>query len=117
MADGNGFCLVAERADGEVLGFVFCVEREGLSAYVSRPAIGYVEEIGVIEMRAEAWRRPRADGRRARARSATRGYSHFELSTVPGNDEARACVLMLGESTASRGLLMFAEEALLVIGS
>lgn len=68
---GNGFCLIAERSDGEVLG------------------------VGRALMNA------------ARDRFRERGYSHFELSTVPSNEDARAfysrlgmrqaAVLMLGE--------------------
>jgi ribosomal protein S18 acetylase RimI-like enzyme len=106
MADGKGFCLIAERPDGEVLGFVFCVERAGLAAYETGPAIGYVEEIGVIES-ARKLGVGRALMDAAREIFKARGYSHFELSTVPGNDDARAfyerlgmqraAVLMLGE--------------------
>lgn len=103
---GNGFCLVAKRPSGEVLGFVFCVEREGLAAYETGPAIGYVEEIAVIES-ARMLGVGRALMDAARVKFRARGYSHFELSTVPGNDDARAfyerlgmqraAVLMLGE--------------------
>jgi ribosomal protein S18 acetylase RimI-like enzyme len=106
MRDGNGFCFVAERADSAVLGFVFCVEREELAAYESAGPVGYVEEIGVVDdARRLGVGRALMDA--ARSRFKERGYSYFELSTVPGNDDARAfyerlgmqraAVLMLGE--------------------
>lgn len=100
MDAGKGFCLIAERPDGSVLGFVFCVEREGLSAYETGPAIGYVEEIGVIE-NARMLGVGRALMDAARVEFRARGYSHFELSTVPGNDEARAFYERLGMQRAA----------------
>jgi ribosomal protein S18 acetylase RimI-like enzyme len=100
IADGNGFCLIAERPDAEVLGFVLCVEREGLAAYESSAAIGYVEEIAVIES-ARRLGVGRALMDAAREIFTARGYSHFELSTVPGNEDARAFYERLGMQPAA----------------
>lgn len=104
MAAGSGFCFVAERPSGEVLGFVFCVEREGLAAYESGPAIGYVEEIGVIDSARKAGV-GRALMDAAIRRFEERGYAYFELSTVPGNDDARAFYSRLGLQPSASKLL------------
>lgn len=94
MADGDGFTFVA-RSGEEILGFVFCVEREGLAAYESGERIGYVEEIGVVESaRGAGVGRALMDA--ARERFKERGYEWFELSTVPGNDSAREFYRSLG---------------------
>ena len=95
ISAGNGFCFVAERPSGEVLGFVFCVEREGMAAYETGPVIGYIEEIAVIES-ARMLGVGRALMDAARAEFKARGFSHYELSTVPGNDDARAFYERLG---------------------
>ncbi|MBJ7459314.1 MAG: GNAT family N-acetyltransferase [Thermoleophilaceae bacterium] len=106
MADSKGFCFVAEGTDGAVLGFVFCVEREGLAAYESGPAIGYVEEIAVVESARELGI-GRALMEAARLRFRERGYAWFELSTVPGNEDARAFYARLGMQPAA--VLMLGE--------
>lgn len=104
MRDGNGFTFVARAVDGAVLGFVFCVEREGLAAYESGERIGYVEEIGVVEAaRGAGVGRALMDA--ARKRFAERGYAYFELSTVPGNDDARAFYGRLGLEPAAQLLI------------
>lgn len=99
MTDGNGFTFVA-RAGDEILGFVFCVEREGLAAYESGERIGYVEEIGVVES-ARGAGVGRALMEAARERFSQRGYKWFELSTVPGNDAARGFYQSLGLEPAA----------------
>jgi GNAT superfamily N-acetyltransferase len=104
MGSSDGFCLVAEGVDGEVLGFVFCVEREGFAAYESSAAIGYVEEIAVVDS-ARRLGVGRAQMDKARERFRGRGYSHFELSTVPGNEDARAFYTSLGMEPAASLLL------------
>jgi ribosomal protein S18 acetylase RimI-like enzyme len=104
MEAGDGFCLIAESGDGEVLGFVYCVEHEGLAAYETSPAIGYVDEIGVIDSaRRSGVGRALMDA--AREKFKARGYSHFELSTVPGNEDARAFYSRLGMEPSAFKLL------------
>lgn len=103
-ADG-GFAFVARDGDHDV-GFIFCTERDGLFGYESSERIGYVEDIVVLpDSRTGGTGRLLMDA--ARARFKQRGYSHFELSSVPGNEPARdfyrrlglepAAVLMIGE--------------------
>jgi ribosomal protein S18 acetylase RimI-like enzyme len=104
MRAGNGFCLIAEGPDGAVLGFVYCVEHEGLAAYETSEAIGYVDEIGVIES-ARGLGVGRALMDAARSKFKERGYSHFELSTVPGNEDARAFYSRLGLKPSAFKLL------------
>jgi ribosomal protein S18 acetylase RimI-like enzyme len=104
MEASDGFCFIAEGGDTKVLGFVFCVEREGLAAYESGRAIGYVEEIGVIDS-ARRLGVGRALMDAARERFRERGYTHFELSTVPGNEDARAFYSQLGMQPAASLLL------------
>lgn len=102
-ADGSGFTFVA-RAGEAVLGFVFCVEREGLAAYETSERIGYVEEIAVVEAARDTGV-GRALMEAARDRFRARGYSHYELSTVPGNDAARAFYTRLGLEPAAQLLI------------
>ncbi|MFT4049062.1 MAG: GNAT family N-acetyltransferase [Solirubrobacterales bacterium] len=101
----GGFAFVAVE-DGRDIGFVFCTERDGLFGYESSPRIGYVEDIVVLPgARTGGVGRALMDA--ARKRFKERGYSHFELSSVPGNESARdfyrklglkpAAVLMIGD--------------------
>lgn len=103
-ADG-GIALIAV-VDGRDAGFLFATEREGLFGFRSSERIGYVEDIAVLEAdRGLGVGRALMDAVRARFRD--RGYSHFELSSVPGNESARdfyrrlglepAAVLMIGD--------------------
>lgn len=104
FAKGRGFCFVAEDPDGAVIGFVFCTEREGLAAYNTGERIGYVEEIAVVDS-ARMLGVGRALMSAARERFVERGYSHFELSTVPGNDAARKFYSRLGLTPAAQLLI------------
>jgi GNAT superfamily N-acetyltransferase len=97
-ADG-GFAFVAV-ADGRDVGYVFCTERDGLFGFHSSARIGYVEDIVVLpETRGTGVGRELMDA--ARARFKERGYSHFELSSVPGNEDARAFYRRLGLEPAA----------------
>ncbi|MBI4897211.1 MAG: GNAT family N-acetyltransferase [Actinobacteria bacterium] len=102
-ASGNGFCLaaVADRENNdEALGFVFAVERQGDTAYDAGERIGYVEELAVLEQA-----RHKGIGRALMAaaieRFRERGLASFKLSTVPGNDDARAFYSALGMAPAA----------------
>lgn len=104
-ADGDGFCLIARDLDGgEVLGFVFCVSTVGLAAYETSEKVGYVEEIAVID-RARGFGVGRALMDAACSRFRARGHSHYELSTVPGNDDARAFYTRLGMQPVAQKLI------------
>lgn len=103
--DGNGFCLIARASgDGEILGFVFCVETIGLAAYETSEMVGYVEEIAVID-RARKLGVGRALMDAACERFRERGHSHYALSTVPGNDDARAFYTRLGMRPVAQKLI------------
>jgi GNAT superfamily N-acetyltransferase len=101
--EDGGIALLAVQ-DGRDVGFLFATEREGLFGYRSSARIGYVEDIAVLE---EA--RGQGVGRllieQARAVFRERGYSHFELSSVPGNDDARAFYVKLGLETSAIKLI------------
>ncbi|MGH2958155.1 MAG: GNAT family N-acetyltransferase [Solirubrobacterales bacterium] len=97
-ADG-GFAIVAV-GDGHDVGFIFCTERDGLFGFHSSDRIGYVEDIVVLpETRGTGVGRKLMDA--ARARFKERGYSHFELSSVPGNEDARSFYRRLGLEPAA----------------
>ena len=101
FAHGHGFCFAARDDSGRVIGFVFCTEREGLAAYDTGEKIGYVEEIAVLESaRKSGVGRDLMDAARSVFRE--RGYIHFELSTVPGNDSAREFYTKLGLAPAAQ---------------
>jgi GNAT superfamily N-acetyltransferase len=104
-ADG-GFAFLAVDGDEHAVGFLFGTEREGHPGYDNGPRVGYVEDIAVLEgARGSGVGRALMDAAREVFRE--RGFSHVQLSTVPGNDDARAfygrlglapsAVLMLGE--------------------
>lgn len=97
-ADG-GIALIAVQGDRDV-GFLFATEREGLFGYQSSARIGYVEDIAVLEdVRGAGVGRALMDA--VRERFGERGYSHFELSSVPGNEDARAFYRRLGLEPAA----------------
>lgn len=102
-ADERGFALVAV-VDGHDAGFAFCTEREGLIGYRSTPRIGYIEDI-VVSPDARGGGIGRALIDAARERFRERGYSHFELSSVPGNQSARDFYRGLGLETSAVKLL------------
>lgn len=86
--------------DGRDVGFLFATEREGLFGYESSVRIGYIEDIAVLEdARHAGVGRALMDAARERFRE--RGYSHFELSSVPGNEDARAFYRRLGLEPAA----------------
>lgn len=97
---GNGFCYVAESDDGRLLGFIYSIERDGLAGYENSEKMGYVEEIAVLES-ARKLGVGRALMDAARAEFRRRGYSHFELSSVPGNEAARAFYSRVGMQPAA----------------
>lgn len=97
---GNGFCLVAVADDGRLLGFIYSIERDGLAGYENTDKMGYVEEISVLES-ARKLGVGRALMDAARDEFRRRGYSHFELSSVPGNEQARAFYTRLGLEPAA----------------
>lgn len=95
----GGFALIASE-DGRDVGFLFATEREGLFGFRSSEKIGYVEDIAVLpDSRGSGVGRALMDA--ARERFRTRGYSHFELSSVPGNEDARAFYRRLGLESAA----------------
>jgi GNAT superfamily N-acetyltransferase len=97
--EGGGFALIAV-VDGRDVGFLFATEREGLFGYESSARIGYVEDIAVLEdIRGGGVGRALIEAARERFRA--RGYSHFELSSVPGNEDARAFYRRLGLQPAA----------------
>lgn len=97
---GNGFCYVAVDDDGNYLGFIYAIERDGLAGYENTDLMGYVEEIAVLDS-ARKLGIGRALMDAARAEFRRRGYSHFELSSVPGNESARAFYARLGMQPAA----------------
>lgn len=105
FADGEGICIAARAIDGgEIVGFVFAVEKEGATAYDAGERIGYVEEIAVLEKaRGQGIGRALMDA--ARERFRRRGLTSFKLSTVPGNEPARAFYESLGLAPAARLLI------------
>lgn len=105
FADGDGFCVAARAIDGgKILGFVFAVEKEGDTAYDAGERIGYVEEIAVLgQARSRGIGRALMDA--ARDRFRRRGLTSFKLSTVPGNESARAFYESLGLAPAARLLI------------
>lgn len=105
FSGGDGFLILARElvegsADGPVVGFVFAVERQGDTAYDTGERIGYVEEIAVLE-RARGGGVGRALIEETRRRFERRGIEFIKLSTVPGNDAARAFYETLGFTTAA----------------
>lgn len=96
----DGGCAFIAVADGRDIGFLFATEREGLFGYESSARIGYVEDIAVLED-ARGSGAGRALMEAAKARFRERGYSHFELSSVPGNEDARAFYRRLGLEPAA----------------
>lgn len=102
--EGNGFCLAAIDGADAVVGFVFCTEREGLAAYETGERIGYVEEIAVLD-HARRGGVGEALMEAARCEFRERGYKCFQLSTVPGNDDARAFYSQLGMTPAANLLI------------
>ncbi|MBI2691433.1 MAG: GNAT family N-acetyltransferase [Solirubrobacterales bacterium] len=101
----GGFAAIAV-VEGSDAGFIFCTEREGLFGFHSSERIGYVEDIVVSPgARTGGVGRILIDAARAEFRS--RGYSHFELSSVPGNEQARDFYRRLGLEPA--GVLMIGD--------
>lgn len=97
--EDGGFAFIAVVA-GEDAGFIFCTEHEGLFGFHSSAKIGYVEDI-VVSPDARTGGVGRALMDAARERFRERGYSHFELSSVPGNEDARAFYRRLGLEPAA----------------
>ncbi len=95
----GGIALLAMREE-QALGFLFATERDGLFGFESSEKIGYVEDIAVLES-ARGMGVGRALMDAARERFRARGYSHFELSSVPGNEDARAFYRQLGLEPAA----------------
>jgi GNAT superfamily N-acetyltransferase len=101
-ADG-GFALIAV-LDGRDVGFLFATARDGLFGYESSARIGYVEDIAVLEdVRGHGIGRALIEAARTRFRE--RGHSHFELSSVPGNEQAREFYRRLGLETSAIKLI------------
>lgn len=102
--DGDGFCIAAQSPQGEILGHVFGVVKEGDIGFDSGDQIGYIEDIAVI-----AGARNLGLGSvlldAARARFAERGLRSFKLSTVPGNDAARRFYARHGLKPAAQLLI------------
>lgn len=100
---GDAFALIAV-ADGVDAGFLFATVREGLYGYESSERIGYVEDIAVLErFRGHGIGRLLMDAARERFRAL--GFSHYELSSVPGNEDARAFYRRLGLETSAIKLI------------
>lgn len=104
--DDGGVAFLAVDGDDRVVGFLFGTEREGHPGYDNGERVGYIEDIAVLpEARGSGAGRALVDA--AKDAYRRRGYSHVQLSTVPGNDEARSfyehlgfqrsAVLMLGD--------------------
>lgn len=91
----GGFAFLAVEPDGRAVGWVFGAEREGHPGYDNGERIGYIEDIAVLEA-ARGAGVGRALMGAARDIFRDRGFSHFALSTVPGNDDARAFYGRLG---------------------
>jgi GNAT superfamily N-acetyltransferase len=90
----QSFALIAV-VDGEDAGFLFATDREALYGYESSERIGYVEDIAVLDrLRGAGVGRALMD--EARARFRAHGFSHYELSSVPGNEDAREFYTRLG---------------------
>ena len=87
--------------DGRLLGFIYAIERDGLAGYENSEKMGYVEEIAVLDS-ARKLGVGRALMEAARDEFRRRGYSHFELSSVPGNESARAFYARLGHAAGRR---------------
>lgn len=97
---GNGIFYAAINDAGAVLGFIYAIERDGLDGYENTAKMGYVEEIAVLDSaRKHGVGRALMDA--ARDEFRRRGYSHFELSSVPGNESARAFYARLGMQPAA----------------
>lgn len=95
----GGFAALAV-VDGIDVGFIFCTEHDGLFGFHSSERIGYVEDI-VVSPDARTGGVGRALMDAARVEFRARGYSHFELSSVPGNEDARAFYRRLGLEPAA----------------
>lgn len=104
--DGNGLFYVAVDDNGSSLGFVYAIERDGLDGYENPAKMGYIEEIAVLDS-ARKFGIGRALIEAARDEFRRRGYSHMELSTVPGNEDARAFYARVGFENAA--VLMIAD--------
>jgi ribosomal protein S18 acetylase RimI-like enzyme len=102
--NGDGFCIAARSPDGEILGHVFGVVKEGDIGFDSGEQIGYIEDIAVIEsQRGAGLGSALLDA--ARTRFAERGLRSFKLSTVPGNDDARRFYARHGMKPAAQLLI------------
>jgi ribosomal protein S18 acetylase RimI-like enzyme len=101
---GDGICVAARSADGEILGFVFAVVKEGDLGFDAGDRVGYIEDISVLES-ARRLGIGRALVEAARERFARRGLTSFKLSTVPGNEEARQFYSQLGLKPAAMLLI------------
>lgn len=100
---GDAFALIAV-ASGVDAGFLFATVREGLYGYESSERIGYVEDIAVLEdFRGHGIGRRLMEAARERFRAL--GFSHYELSSVPGNEDARAFYRRLGLETSAIKLI------------
>jgi len=101
---GDGVCIAARASDGEIIGFVFGVVKEGDLGFDTGDRVGYIEDISVLESaRGAGVGRELVDA--IRERFARRGLTSFKLSTVPGNDDARAFYARLGLKPAAQLLI------------
>lgn len=103
---GNGCFYAALDDEGSALGFIYAIERDGLDGYENSERMGYIEEIAVLDS-ARRLGIGRALIEAARDEFRRRGCSHMELSTVPGNEDARAFYARIGFETAA--VLMIAD--------
>jgi ribosomal protein S18 acetylase RimI-like enzyme len=102
--NGDGFCIAARSPEGEILGHVFGVVKEGDIGFDSGDEIGYIEDIAVIEgARGAGLGSVLLDA--ARSRFAERGLRSFKLSTVPGNNDARRFYARHGLKPAAQLLI------------
>jgi ribosomal protein S18 acetylase RimI-like enzyme len=101
---GDGICIAAKAPGGEIIGFVFGVVKEGDLGFDTGDRVGYIEDISVLEAARGA-----GVGRELvvaiRERFARRGLTSVKLSTVPGNDDARAFYASLGFKPAAQLLI------------